>query len=231
MLRSVFRRPSPAAVLALLVLVIIAAPLASAAEDAVKGSDARSAAEKKKSKTVERARFADKAKFAVNAGKVRGYSVGFAALPSRVVLTGKDGKFPKAVIPAGTQGPQGPQGPPGAAGGFSRTTLEYVKGEASTSGVTVVTAPCPSGATVTGGGHEVLLPTRSGQASAAERGSVEVLQTMPVPLANGTSGWKVQVVRTPPEIKFVNGVVQPNTSPPPSEKIVQVRAWAVCTSR
>ena len=111
MLRTVIRRPSPAAVFALLVLVVIAAPLADAAQNAVKSPDARAAADKKKSKKVERARFADKAKFADNAGKVRGYSVGFAALPSRVVLTGPNGKFPKDVIPAGTQGPQGPPGP------------------------------------------------------------------------------------------------------------------------
>ena len=78
MLRTVFRRSSPAAIFALLVLVlvVIAAPLADAAQEAAKNPDARAAATKKKSKSVQRTRFAD------NAGKVLGYSVGFAALPA-----------------------------------------------------------------------------------------------------------------------------------------------------
>lgn len=226
MLRTVFRRPSPAAVLALLVLVVIAAPLANAAGEAVKGSDARSAAEKKKkkSKTVERARFADKAKFADNAQRVRGYSVGFAALPSRVVLTGKDGKLPKEIIPAGTQGPQGPAGPAGPAGGFSKTRIVFQQGDAGLQGVSTATAACAADERISGGGHELVLPART----APGPGPVEITISRPVPLAGGTSGWQVQAVRYPNQVKVVDGVVVPDTA---NDRLVVIKAWAVCVSR
>jgi len=232
MLRTVLRRPSPAAIFALLVLVVIAAPLADAAQDAVKNPDARAAQEKKKAKKVERARFADKAKFADNAGKVRGYSVGFAPLPSRLVLTGPNGKLPSAVIPdgVGKQGPAGPAGPVGPSGGFSQVRIVFFEGEPGTSGVAEATAGCGANEKVTGGGHETTLPIRADQ---SDRSVVEVRQSRPVVVnqAAGTSGWYVQVVRIPTEVKFVDGVAQPNTAPAIAEKLVRVKAWAVCTSR
>jgi len=232
MLRTFIRRPSPAAVFALLALVVIAAPLADAAQDAVKSPDARAAADRKKSKKVERARFADKAKFADNAGKVRGYSVGFAALPSRVVLTGPNGKLPAAVIPGGVckAGPQGPPGPPGSSGGFSQVRLVFAEGDPGTSGVAEATAACGANEKVTGGGHEITLPVRADQ---SDRSVVELRQSKPIVVnaAAGTSGWYAQAVRIPPEVKFVEGVARPNSDPAIGEKVVRVKAWAVCTSR
>ena len=65
MLRSVVRRPSPATIIALLVLVVIAAPHADAAQKAVSSPKAQSAAEKKKKST----KAVEKAKYADNAGK------------------------------------------------------------------------------------------------------------------------------------------------------------------
>ncbi len=234
MLRTVFRRPSPAAIFALLALVVIAAPLAGAAQEAVKDPDAR-AAQEKKAKKVERARFADKAKFADNAGKVRGYSVGFAALPSRVVLTGPNGKLPSAVIPdgVGKQGPPGPAGaagPTGPSGGFSQVRIVFVEGEPGTSGVAEATAGCGANEKVTGGGHEITLPVRVDQ---SDRSVIELRQSKPVVVnqAAGTSGWYVQAVRIPTEVTFVDGVAQPNTAPGIAERLVRVKAWAVCTSR
>jgi len=226
MLRTVFRRPSPAAILALLVLVVIAAPLADAAQDAVRGSNARAAAEK--SKKVERARFADKAKFADNARRVRGYSVGFAPLPSRIVLTGPNGKLPKAVIPAGTQGPQGPQGPAGASGGFSQVRIVFQEGDAGLQGVSTATAACAANEKVTGGGHEIVYPVR---AAGANIGPVEIRFSKPVVInaAAGTSGWSAQAVRIPNQFKAgAGGAVVVDTNP---DKLVVVKAWAVCTSR
>lgn len=232
MLRTVFRRPSPAAIVALLVLVVIAAPLADAAQEAVENPDARAAAAKKKPSKVARARFADKAKFATNAGKVRGYSVGFAALPSRLVLTGPKGKLPAAVIPdgVGKAGPQGPQGPPGASGGFSQVRLVFTEGDPGTGGVAEATAACAANEKVTGGGHEVTFPVRADQ---SDRSVVELRQSKPIVVnsAAGTSGWYVQAVRIPPQVKFVDGVAQPNSAPAAAEKLVRVKAWAVCTSR
>jgi len=232
MLRTVLRRPSPAAIFALLVLVVIAAPLADAAQEAAKNPDARAAATKKKSRTVERARFADKAKFANNAGRVRGYSVGFAALPSRVVLTGPNGKLPAAVIPDGTgkpgpAGPAGPAGPTGASGGFSKTRIVFQEGDAGVQGVSTATAACAADERITGGGHEMVYPVR---ATGANVGPVEIRFSMPkvINAAAGTSGWTVQAVRIPNQVKFVGGVATEDTG---ADKLVVVKAWAVCVSR
>jgi hypothetical protein len=233
MLRSVVRRPSPATIIALLVLVIVAAPLADAAQKAVSSPKAQSAAEKKKkstSKTVEKAKYAD------NAGKIRGYSVGFAALPNRVVLTDGKGKLPAAVIPAGTQvGPQGPQGIPGVQGpkgaGFGQVRLVPTPPVSSTTGdVATAEADCDASEKVVGGGYDVVYPVR---ATATDRsGPVEIRINKPVvpDPSNGISGWEVQAVRLPPEVAFVSdgagGVkAQPPTSP---DKLVVIKAWAVC---
>lgn len=234
MLRSVVRRPSPATVIALLVLVVVAAPLADAAQKAVGGPRARSAADKKKStksSVVEHARFAD------NAGKVRGYSVGFGAYPSRLVLTGPDGKLPAAAIPATAQGPKGdpgPAGPPGPPGqngsGFSQVRIVPVQGTSATSDVATAEADCSVGEKVVGGGYEIVYPVR---ATADDRsGPVEVRMSRPVvaDASAGTSGWKVQAIRLPPEVKFVSdgsgGVkAQPVTDP---DTLVVINAWAVC---
>lgn len=213
MLRTVFRRPSPGTILALLALVVVAAPLADAAQDAVRSSETR-ATKKKKSKTVDRARYAS------NAGKLRGYSVGFAALPSRIVLTGRNGKFPAAAIPRGAAGPQGPAGPAGP-GAFTRARVQYDTGAAGHEGVASAQANCESAERVAGGGHEVVLPTRTGLASAAEAGVVEVRYSRPVPNdetgPSAISGWQVQVVR-----------ISLQADPPPEAKVVQVKAYAVC---
>jgi hypothetical protein len=228
MLRTVLRRPSPAAIFALLVLVVIAAPLADAAQEAVKNPKARAAAEKKKTKKVVRAQFADKAKFADNAGKIRGYSVGFAALPSRVVLTGPNGKLPAAVIPdgVGKAGPAGPAGPTGPSGGFSQVRIVFVQGNAGTEGVSTATAACGANEKVTGGGHELVYPVRAGAAT----GPVEIEFSKPVVVnaAAGTSGWSVQAVRIPNQFTYDGTNVVPDPSP---DKLVVVKAWAVCTSR
>jgi len=229
MLRTVVRRPPRAAIFAVLMLAVIAAPLANAAEEAAKGPDARAAAtKKKKAKKVERARFADKAKFADNAGKVRGYSVGFAALPSRLVLTGPNGKLPTDVIPAGVgqRGPAGPAGPTGPSGGFSQVRIVFVEGNAGLEGVSTATAACAANEKVTGGGHELVYPVRA----AAAIGPVEMTYSKPTVInaSAGTSGWTAQAVRIPNQFKVEGGVVVPDAAP---DKLVIVKAWAVCTSR
>ncbi len=232
MLRSVVRRPSPATIIALLVLVIVAAPLADAAQKAVSSPRAQSAATKKKKK---KSSVVNHAKFADSAGKIRGYSVGFAALPNRVVLTDGRGKLPAAIIPAGTQvGPQGPAGAPGPQGpkgsGFGQVRIVFVQGAAGIDGLASAEADCDPGEKVVGGGHEIVYPTR---AVATDRaGAVEIKNSKPV-VANaaaGTSGWYVQAVRIPSEVKFVSdgagGVkAAPNTD---ADKLVVVKAWAVC---
>ncbi|MEA2190208.1 MAG: hypothetical protein QOI73_329 [Solirubrobacteraceae bacterium] len=227
MLRTVLRRPSPAAIFALLVLVVIAAPLADAAQEAVKNPKARAAAQKKAKKVV-RAQFADKAKFADNAGKVRGYSVGFAALPSRVVLTGPNGKLPAAVIPdgVGKPGPAGPPGPTGSSGGFSQVRIVFEQGNAGTEGVSTATAACNAGEKVTGGGHELVYPVRAAGAT----GPVEIEYSKPTVInaAAGTSGWTVQAARIPNQFVYNGTTVVPDPSP---DKLVVIKAWAVCTSR
>jgi hypothetical protein len=231
MLRSVVRRPSPATIIALLVLVIVAAPLADAAQKAVSSPKAQSAAEKKKkkstSKTVEKAKYAD------NAGKIRGYSVGFAGLPNRVVLTDGKGKLPASIIPAGTQvGPQGPAGEPGAPGpkgaGFGQVRIIFVTGAASVNGVAEATAPCAADEKVVGGGHEIVVPPRFDN---SDRSVVEIRQSKPVVVnaAAGTSGWYVQIQRIPTEVTFdAGGVAHPNSAPAAAELLAQVKAWAVC---
>jgi hypothetical protein len=228
MLRSVVRRPSPATIIALLVLVVIAAPLADAAQKAVSSPKAQSAATKKKStsKTVEKAKYAD------NAGKIRGYSVGFAALPNRVVLTDGRGKLPAAVIPAEAQGPPGPAGAPGPQGpkgsGFGQVRIIFVTGAAGINGVAEATAPCAADEKVVGGGHEIVVPPRFDN---SDRSVVEVRQSKPVVVdaSAGTSGWYVQIQRIPPEVTFDGGgVAHPNTTPPAAQLLAQVKAWAVC---
>jgi hypothetical protein len=232
MLRSVVRRPSPAAILAVLVLVVIAAPLANAAQDAVQSPKAARAAKakakKKKTTIVAHAKFAD------NAQKVRGYSVGFAALPSRIVLTGPNGKLPSAVIPSGTQGPQGIPGPAGPKGsGFSQVRIVPATGSGA-SGVANATASCAADEKVTGGGYEITAPTSTGQAGAEERGSVDVTADEPVVVdANaGTSGWYAQIVRVPAEVDLTaNGSGGYNATPhtaTAAEKVASIKVWAVC---
>ncbi|HEY1538161.1 MAG TPA: hypothetical protein VGF63_02105 [Solirubrobacteraceae bacterium] len=231
MLRSVVRRPPPAAILALLALVVIAAPLANAAQDAVQSPKAARAAKakakKKKSTVVAHAKFAD------NAQKVRGYSVGFAALPSRIVLTGPNGKLPAAVIPSGTgqQGVPGPQGPKGS--GFSQVRIVPATGSGA-SGTADATAACAPDEKVTGGGYEIVAPTSTGQGGAEERGSVDVTQDKPVvvdPNA-GTSGWYAQIVRVPAEVDLTaNGSGGYNATPHTAttqEKVASIKVWAVC---
>ncbi len=228
MLRSVVRRPSPTTIIALLVLVVIAAPLADAAQKAVSGPKAQSAATKKKS----RSKTVNKAKYADNAGKIRGYSVGFAALPNRVVLTDGRGKFPAAVIPAGTQGPPGPAGAPGPQGpkgsGFGQVRIAFVTGSPGIDGVADSTAACNADEKVVGGGHEIVVPPRVDN---SDRSVVEVRQSKPVVVnaAAGTSGWYVQIQRIPAEVTFTpDGVAHQNSAPAATEKVVQVKAWAVC---
>lgn len=229
MLRSVVRRPSPATIIALLVLVIVAAPLADAAQKAVSSPKAQSADTKKKKKSS----VVNHAKFADNAGKIRGYSVGFAALPNRVVLTDGRGKLPAAVIPAGTQvGPQGPAGAPGPQGpkgsGFGQVRIIFVTGAAGVNGVAEATAPCAADEKVVGGGHEIVVPPRFDN---SDRSVVEVRQSKPVVVntSAGTSGWYVQIQRIPTEVKFdAGGVAHPNTTPAAAELLAQVKAWAVC---
>jgi hypothetical protein len=227
MLRSVVRRPSPATIIALLVLVIVAAPLADAAQKAVSSPKAQSAAEKKKStKAVEKAKYAD------NAGKIRGYSVGFAALPNRVVLTDGRGKLPAAIIPAEAQGPKGDPGPQGIQGpkgaGFGQVRLVPATGAASINGVADATAVCAADEKVVGGGHEIVVPPRVDN---SDRSVVEIRQSKPIVVdqSAGTSGWYVQVQRIPPEVTFdAGGVAHPNTTPPTAQLLAQVKAWAVC---
>jgi len=227
MLRSVVRRPSPATIIALLVLVIVAAPLADAAQKAVSSPKAQSAAEKKKkSKTVEKAKYAD------NAGKIRGYSVGFAGLPNRVVLTDGTGKLPASIIPAAAQGAKGDPGPPGIQGpkgaGFGQVRIAFVTGAASVNGVAESTAACAADEKVVGGGHEVVVPPRFDN---SDRSVVEVRQSKPVVVdaSAGTSGWYVQIQRIPPEVTFDGGgVAHPNTTPAAAQLLAQVKAWAVC---
>lgn len=227
MLRSVVRRPSPATIIALLVLAIVAAPLADAAQKAISSPKAQSAAEKKKSTKVEKAKYAD------NAGKIRGYSVGFAALPHRVVLTDDKGQLPAAVIPPGTtQGPQGPQGMPGPQGargsGFTVVRLVPAEGPPGLDGVGEATAMCAPDEKVTGGGHEILVPLRAGAATAGDHSVVEIAHSQPI-VSGGSSGWYVQGVRIPSEVTFTSdGVAHQNSTPPTAEKLVKVKAWAVC---
>jgi hypothetical protein len=239
MLRSVVRRPSPATIIALLVLVVIAAPLADAAQKAVSSPKAQSAAEKKKKKKTS-TKAVEKAKYADNAGKIRGYSVGFAALPNRVVLTDGRGKLPAAIIPAGAAGPAGPAGPPGVAGpnAFTRVRLAFAtSAKDNVSGLADVTADCEADERIAGGGHEILQPDRTGLAGAAalERGVVEIRKSFPVVNAAGVSGWRVQAVHLPPEVVLTPDPANPgsykaapNDGSNPIDKLVQVRVWAVC---
>ena len=234
MLRSVVRRPSPATIIALLVLVIVAAPLADAAQKAVSAPKAQSAAEKKKkkstSKTVEKAKYAD------NAGKIRGYSVGFAGLPNRVVLTDGNGKLPASIIPAGTQvGPQGPAGAPGAPGpkgaGFGQVRIvPSAQATSATSDIATAEADCDATEKVVGGGYEVVYPVR---ATATDRsGPVEirinkpVVPTLPPESAAGRSrqsGCRRRSASCP-----TARVASRRSRPASPDKLVVIKAWAVC---
>src|ERR671936_2076816 len=56
------------------------------------------------------------AKFAQNAGKVNGIQASRSPQAGKLLALNSAKKFPKSVIPPGTQGPRGPAGPAGATG-------------------------------------------------------------------------------------------------------------------
>src|SRR5919204_1639281 len=56
------------------------------------------------------------AKFAQNAGKVNGVQASRSPQAGKLLALNRAKKFPKSVIPPGTQGPRGPAGPAGGGG-------------------------------------------------------------------------------------------------------------------
>lgn len=104
---------------------------------------------------AKKAGYANQAGFAKNAGAVAGIKAARTPKPGLLVPLGADGKFPAAVGLAGPPGEAGPKGDAGAPGSPGLSELEYVLATAlysSDSGVKSVTASCPSGKKVVGGG-------------------------------------------------------------------------------
>lgn len=227
MLRRIFRRPSPGAVIALIALAVVAAPIAGAAQ----GPGAT--ASKKKSKVVAHARLAD------NAKRLGGYRVSFLPKRSTIPVLGPDGKLSASVIPTSgsvkpgsapgsPSGQQGQQGVPGPAGpsGFSGERLVFDTGTNvdNPNNAASKAAYCAANERIVGGGHEFTVNTPT-----PPSGSVnEVVISKPI-AADGRTGWFVQMRNVAP-------AVVPDPATPsgfkagPGPSGVTFKVWAVCVS-
>jgi hypothetical protein len=89
------------------------------------------------------------------------------------------------VGPQGPTGPAGPQGPAGPAGGLAGreiVTRDFTVPRSTAEFTYVVTAPCPPGKVVTGGGYEI-----------GQDGVNEFRESHPEMIQPGVEGWTVGV--------------------------------------
>ena len=141
--------------------------------------------------------FAKTAGFATSAGtaqKLSGHAASTSGKPGTILVIGKTGKLPAAIVPgtgtgsaaAGATGPAGPQGATGAAGPGGISGFQIVTNVDSRPGVLGGVggdgATCPAGKTVLGGGGEVTRVDGSGS------GNTRVItNSWPA----GDNGWSV----------------------------------------
>jgi hypothetical protein len=101
--------------------------------------------------------------------------------------------------PAGLPGEAGPQGPQGPAGTANMTLVTGQR--LSTGDVFGLTATCPAGDAVTGGGHSITRSTGTGVILYANK-----------PIFNGSSwGWRVEMLANAGETLTVYAVCVPGT--------------------
>lgn len=137
---------------------------------------------------AKKAGYANRAGFAQNAGAVGGIKASRAPRTGFLVPLGAGGKFPASVGQAGPQGVAGPKGDKGDTGGTGPqgpagiSELELVSAASANNtlaGLKEVTASCPSGKKVVGGGARIV----------SSPGAAYVARTRPVA---DLSGWEAQ---------------------------------------
>jgi len=122
---------------------------------------------------LEVVKFAKRAGFAANAGKVNGIQAARTPKPGRLLPLGQDGKLPASILPAGLDGapgPQGPQGLQGETGPAGPTGPPGVSGREIVTQVSAtdsmeakgVAAVCPAGKVPIAGGGRVSVSLTGG---------------------------------------------------------------------
>jgi hypothetical protein len=137
--------------------------------------------------------------FARNSGAVNGIRASRTPRPGYLVPLGADGRFPQVVVPAGPPGPRGDKGergepgPPGLAG-LRAVSVTTAVDSSSPKGVT---ATCPPGKRVLGGGATIIgagldgpVVTQS-QPVGADAASVDAWAATAVEVGVYTSSWRL----------------------------------------